>query len=143
MEHKEITTEEAAEKNRQTKIASMLGLARKAGQVILGNGPISDCLGKGVWPQKRVTAKAVTKKKTAEVKEDSTVSSCLLLFSSDAAKNTTSRLIPQCERNKIPYETLPLDSAALGACVGKHGKLTSALVIDRNFVAGIYRLLNQ
>lgn len=99
------------------RIKGMIGLARRAGKVIIGTELITQAMPKG-----RVR---------------------LVLISSGASDGTRERLTHKCEYYKIPSLALDIEKEELGAILGKSGLVSSVAICDDSFANEIARLISS
>ena len=96
----------------------MLGLAMRAGRVIVGTEQICQALSK-----------------KGRVK--------LVLVSSDASDNTKKKLISKCEFYGVASLVVRLDTEELGRLLGKTYTPAAAAVTDENFAKELTRLAGE
>lgn len=89
---------------------SLLGLAKKAGRLSVGNDAVLEALHTG----------------RAQV----------VIFACDAADNTVRRF--QNRRGNVPVETLPYTKETLGAAIG-YKSCAAAAICDAGFAAAFYK----
>ena len=89
---------------------SLLGLAKKAGRLSVGNDAVLESLHAG--------------------------RACVVIVAEDAAENTVRRF--QNRRGNIPIETLPYSKATLGAAIG-YKSCAIAAICDVGFAKAFYK----
>lgn len=89
---------------------SLLGLAKKAGRLCVGNDAVSEALHTG--------------------------RACVVVMAEDAAGNTVRRF--QNRRGEVPIETLPYPKETLGAAIG-YKSCAIAAICDAGFAEAFYK----
>ena len=105
-----------AENNGINRILGMLGLAMKAGKVVIG------------------TEQAITYLQKGKIK--------LMLVSSNASDGTKKKMLHKCEFYKTRIEELGIDTDELGRLLGKTYAPAVVGITDENFSRAIIELIN-
>lgn len=90
------------------RLATNIGLCRKAGRLIIGTELVVEAL-RGRTPPS------------------------LVLIAADVSDATRKRLTDKCSYYKVGYRILPLDRAALGAALGNSSGTAAAAVCGKGF----------
>ena len=98
------------------KLRGMLGLAKRAGRIVIGQDAVLDAVRKGA-------------------------ATPLALSAADASARTVKQLTDKCTTYGVPCRTLPLTSIEFGAALGKEAPISTAAVTDRGFAEAILGLL--
>ena len=99
------------------KIKGMIGLARRAGKVVIGADLVCLALPKG------------------KVR--------LVLVADTASAGTRERLFHKCEYYKVPFLIVDIEKEELGAILGKSGSVATVAICDESFANEIVRLISS
>ena len=99
-----------------TRLLGFLGLCKRAGALVCGTQMICDAL-----------------------KENKPV--CMVLMAKDVSENTSKRLCDRCRYYGVRIERIEVSTSELAHAVGKSGELAALAVTDKNFAAGLEKLL--
>ena len=99
------------------RLEGLLGLARKAGRIILGTELICD---------------AVRRRRVRQV-----------FITANASDNTKKRLTNCCEYYGVGYAALPITTEALARVSGKTGAVAAAGITDEGFAGAMTELIKQ
>ena len=106
-----------AENNQLKRVLGMLGLAMKAGKVVIGTEQVI------AFIQKR------------RIK--------LVLLSGGSSEGTKKKINSKCEYYKVPISELPIETEELGSLLGKTYTPAVVGITDENFSSTIIKLLNE
>ena len=105
-----------SEADKSTRLKGLLGLCKKAGGLVCGTQMICDAL-----------------------KENKTV--FMVLMANNVSENTSKRLFDRCRYYGTRLESIPLTTEELAHALGRSGELAALAVTDKNFAAGLEKLL--
>ena len=106
-----------AENNQLKRVLGMLGLAMKAGKVVIGTEQVI------AFIQKR------------RIK--------LVLLSGGSSDGTKKKIHSKCEYYKVPLSELPIQTEELGSLLGKTYTPAVVGITDENFSSTIIKLLSE
>ena len=125
------------------KLLSLLGIARKAGRVIIGTEMVCDEV------RRRGHAGHYEEEDEKNVPVPETQSGkphkqcgCVLI-ASDASANTKKRILNACAHYQVRAFVAPVTTAQLSDRLGKTGAVAAAAVFDRHFTDALIPLLEQ
>ncbi len=99
------------------KLRGMLGLAKRAGRLVTGQGSVIDTVRRGK------------------------AAASLALYTADASARTVKQLTDKCTSFGVPCRPLPLTSDEFGTALGKPAPMSTAAVTDDGFARAILALL--
>ncbi len=99
------------------KLLSMLGMARKAGKLIIGAEQV-----------------------TVGVRRNSPF---VVLITADASENTTKKVKNCCTYYEIDCKKIDVNADELAHAIGKSGSVTSVGVTDKNFTGAIVKYIEE
>lgn len=108
-------TEETSPANRDEKIINMLGLAAKAGRLIVGAEKVVDA-----------ARSALISRRDG-----------IIIVAADAAARTKKNLVLAAEEDGVPIVEVNVDMYELGSRIGGKGLTSAVAVLDRNFASAI------
>ncbi|MCL2518817.1 MAG: ribosomal L7Ae/L30e/S12e/Gadd45 family protein [Oscillospiraceae bacterium] len=102
------------------KLLNMLGLAKKAGKIIVGTDKITDTIRNNIPGS----------------------NSNLTLIASGASENTKKRVVNCCDYYKSEYKIIDVTADELGHAIGRSNNISVVCVTDKNFTAVLKSFTN-
>ena len=104
--------------DKKSKLLGMLGLAKKAGKIIIGTDRVTDTI-----RNKNIPGLGLT------------------LIASDSSNNTKKRVINCCEYYKSEYKIVSVTTDELAHAIGRSNDISVICVTDPNFTAVLKELI--
>ena len=102
---------------REKKLASTIGLCKRAGYLVFGTPMVCDAM-----------------RKRAGI--------VMVLEASDTSDNTHEKLVSKCAFYGVPLHRIPLSTQGLGRCIGKLGAVAAVGITNKDLAIAIQRNLS-